>query len=87
MVRNIYIYINKRKFCCLILRNIINVKSVLESADKCKENWKYERLKLKNDETKLNEEATNMEESSGTGYSKRIHQSQQCPLRASCYHA
>ena len=31
---------NEIMFCCLILRNIINVRSVLESAEKCRENWK-----------------------------------------------
>ena len=45
---NIYIYIYKdeRIFCCLISRNIISGRSVLESADKCKENRKYERRNI-----------------------------------------
>ena len=32
---------NERMFCCLILRNIINGRGVLESVYKCKENNKY----------------------------------------------
>ena len=36
-----------------IKKYIINERGVLESADKCNENWKDECLKLKNDEFKI----------------------------------
>ena len=37
---------NERILCCLVLRNIINGRSVLETSDKCKENWKGERKNI-----------------------------------------
>ena len=37
---------NEIMLCCFILRNIINYRSVLESADKCRENWKGEHKKI-----------------------------------------
>ena len=40
-----YIHINEKIFHCVIVINIINGRIVLDSAEKFKENWKYERKK------------------------------------------
>ena len=41
-----YIHKNESIFSCLILRNIINRRILLESAKKCNENRKYERRNI-----------------------------------------
>ena len=41
-----YININDRMFRYLILRNIINGRSVLDSSEKCKKNGKDERRNI-----------------------------------------
>ena len=40
-------HINERMFCCLILRNIINGRTVVESAEKYKEIGKDKRKNIK----------------------------------------